>query len=809
MSIDLTLAPLYRMNGREIAVLPGLLAQTPPSGAIRIRAQDRLAVYLSLVGNAEISSSDYMQLARDAANVFYRTHGSLTSALRAAAEHVNQTLFERNLAASSMGKYVQGWLTLAALRDSHCTLALSGPMRTYWFGRNESRLIHEPEASGKGLGTSQKTGVYFAQVTLSAGDRMLFLGRLPEGWEGALSDARPASLTAMRRRLSTVTRDDLNAVLIQATDGSGVMNLLTGGAELPGEKKEEQAPPPSPRPDLPLPKKQESTPEPFPPAHAETFDAAEGQPVSTPPIPAHVIQPSAYTIPPQHSEKNPRTPRAFPASIPRAKPKPAAEPGLDDETPEAALEQDEKPGRTPAPMEAEQAGAPHEPSARTRQAARTIAGGIQLTRKVSGSLGERIRNFVPRLLPSPENRETSSTASSAVMMFMAILVPLIVVTVASMVYLRYGRSEQYDTYLRRAQQMRDQAIALTDPVEQRKSWENVLSSLNVAESHRQTEETINLRREAQGSLDRLLGVARVQFNHAFSSKLGVEVSRMAASESDLFMLDAANGEMLRAVPAAGGRGGFQLDTAFNCKPGAYGGAAVGPLVDILALPGFASNPALALGIDAGGNLIYCTPGEVPLAVPLPRPDTNWGRVTAFRMQNGNLYVLDAPSRAVWVFNGKDGNFIDRPYFFFGRETPMQDVIDFAVVGDELYMLHADGRVSRCTYSRVETTSSQCEDPLPLVNPLPAYGDLDLFGSAHFIKIMLAAPPDQSLLLLDAESQGMMRFSPRLMELQNQVLPTTGADNPVPPHPVSAATVSPNHVLYFAVDGQVYFAPNMP
>lgn len=799
MSIDLTLAPLYRVNGREIAVLPGLLAQTPPPGAVRIRAQDRLAVYLSLVGNAELSSSEYMRLAQDAADVFYRTHGSLTSALRAAAEHVNQALLERNMSPRARGQHVRGWLTLAALRDSQCTLSLSGPMRVYWFGRNESRLIHEPGSSGKGLGTSQKSGVYFAQVSLSAGDRMLFLGRMPEGWESALNDARPSSLTALRRRLSTVTRDDLNAVLIQATDGSGAMNLLAGSAELPDEKKEEEAPPPAPRPHLPLPKKQESTPEPLP-ANESAVD--ESAPPAAESISAHVLQPSAYAIPRLHEETSqPHKPalREFPPSIPRAKPKPAQE------FPEDADAQSEM----PAPMEAERVKARHEPSERMRQAARTIAGGIQLTRKASGSLGERIKNFIPRLLPGPQNREASSTASSAVMMFMAILVPLIVVTVASMVYLRYGRSEQYDTYLRQAQQMRDQALALTDPAEQRKSWENVLSSLNVAESHRQTEETITLRREAQENLDRLLGVARVQFHHAFSSKLGVEVSRMAASETDLFMLNAASGEMLRAVPSASGRGGFQLDTAFNCKPGAYGGAAVGPLVDILALPGFASNPALALGIDAGGNLLYCTPGEVPLAVPLPRPDTNWNRVTAFRMQSGNLYVLDAPSRAVWVFNGKDGNFIDRPYFFFGRETPAQDVIDFAVLGDELYMLHADGRVSRCAYSRVETTSPQCEDPLPLVNPFPAYRDLDLFGSAHFIKIMLAAPPDQSVLMLDAESQSMMRFSPRSMELQNLIQPAAGADNPVPAKPVSAATVGPNHVLYFAVDGQVYFAPNMP
>lgn len=97
----------------------------------------------------------------------------------------------------------------------------------------------------------------------------------------------------------------------------------------------------------------------------------------------------------------------------------------------------------------------------------------------------------------------------------------------------------------------------------------------------------------------------------------------------------------------------------------------------------------------------------------------------------------------------------------------------------------------------------------MVNPFQAYEGLDLFGNAHFIKVMRAVLPDQSILLLDADSQSVMRFSPRLLELQNQIQPTLGANNPIPLSPASAVTVSPNHVLYLAVDGQVYFALNMP
>ncbi len=359
--------------------------------------------------------------------------------------------------------------------------------------------------------------------------------------------------------------------------------------------------------------------------------------------------------------------------------------------------------------------------------------------------------------------------------------------------------------------MKAQALTLTNPVEQRIAWENVISNLNIAESHRETSETISLRQEANANLDTLLGITRMQFNPAFSSNLGIEVSRMAASEMDLFLLNAENGEVLRAQPAANGRG-FQLDTTFNCKPGVYGNYTVGPLVDILALPGLNSINATLLGIDANGNLLYCAPGQVAQAIPLPPPDTNWGRVTAFVMDSGNLYVLDAPSRAVWVYNGKDGTFVDRPYFFFGGQTPeKQDVIDLVVTGDDLYMLHGDGHLSTCSYSRIESVPTRCQDPAPLVNPFPAYQDTDLFANAHFTQMLLTALPNQSILLLDADSltKGVFRFTPRTLELQNQFRPTLEATNSIPSKPIGAVTVGPNHVLYLAVDGQVYFAKDMP
>ncbi|MBL8080347.1 MAG: hypothetical protein JNM55_20420 [Anaerolineales bacterium] len=801
MALDLTISPLYRINGQEAPTMPGLIAQTAPRTAVRGRDQDRLVTYLLLTGNSVFTTSEYMKFAEDAAKVFYATSGSLTSALRIAAESVNKALLERNMESSRRGQYAIGWLAIGALRDMQITFLLSGPMHAYYFGQNEARHIFEPNVSGKGLGMSQNTAIHYAQATLHMGDRFLFCGKVPNTWETILKDPSPNSLYAMRRRLTSSTTEDLNAVLMQTSNGSGKMNLLSGTAELKEEKVEEvQAPPPLP---ASLPRRREHSPT----LQEETIDPA-----------AHVVQPSAYAIPrePETHKADPLSnlprntgPRNFPPSIPRVS---------SGTTQQIAVERES----TPAPFVVEapksveiqksiieeqkiaEAPIQREPSASARRAAKTLASGIQMTRKLSSSLGERLRNFLPRLLPNSEPQQAELSApSNFAMIVISIVVPLVVVVMLMVVYLKYGRSLQYETYINQAQQNRDYAVQLTDPIEQRKAWESVLENVLQAEAHNITDQSSELRKEANTNLDTLLGITRLQFNPVFSSSVGVNISRMAASESDLFMLNAASGEVLRAQLTNGN--GYQLDTSFNCRPGVYGEYTVGPLVDIIAMPTLTTINAKLLGIDASGNLLYCAPGEVPRAIPLPVPDTNWGRVTAFILDAGNLYVLDAPSRAVWVYAGKDGNFIDRPYFFFNEQTPTQDVIDMVVSGDELYMLHADGHLSNCSYNRIETNPQKCKDPFPLVNPFKAYQDQDLFGSAHFTQMLFAAPPDQSILILDADTQGVMRFTPRSLELQNQYRPTTGSINPIPAGPVDAVTVSPNHYLFVTLGGQVYFA----
>ena len=793
MQVDLTLAPLHRVSGREVASLPGLSISSPRRSVARGREHTASIVYLILTGNATFTSAEYAQLARLAEKTFFETSGSTTNALRAAAEAVNVYLLERNTSTRPQGQYASGWLTICALREDQATILISGPMHLFWMSSALTHSLHDPALAGRGLGLSQTFGFHLAQAVLASGDRFLFCGRLPSAWPALLGQESGGSLYATRRRLVSLTSEDLNGVLILATQGEGRLNLL-------GEAEREE-----PRATTGETRGQ------TPPASGLPGSASHGPPerrlAAAPPAggpaprAAPELQASAYAIPPDSeipvlSTMPGDAPRDFPASIPRMKAAP------DTSVPDSSVT-----------VSSRVAIPPPGPSARTRRWASTVSRLIQAGRQSGRSIAASTARFLPRLLPTSQPGETLALSGPG-MVVIALLVPVIVVVLASLVYLRYGRSVQYETYLAESQALRIQALQVTNPAEQRAAWEAVLLNVSRAESNRRTSETSTLRQEAEGQLDALLGIVRLQYQPAFSTDLGIEISRLAAGDNDLFMLDPQRGEVLHAQVTSGRR--FEWDAAFHCSPGVYGAYTVGPIVDILALPGISALEATVLGVDAAGNLLYCKPGQVAQAIPLPPPDTNWGRVTAMTIDAGDLYVLDAPARAVWVYAGRDGTFIDRPYFFFGGQTPeKQDVIDLAVSGDDLYLLHADGHLSTCSYSRIESVPTRCEDPATMTNPFVAYasgvdGDPSVvFTNASFTQMLFTAPPDQSILLLDADTQGVFRITPRSLELQNQVRPTTGEGNPIPQGPVGAMAISPSHVLFLAVRGQVYFASGMP
>jgi hypothetical protein len=821
--------------------MPGLLAVTPPRKTARGRERDDFIAYLMLSGNTSFSKEELLKLSNDAAVLFYQSAGPLTSAMRKTADQINSKLLERNLTTTGRGQYALGLLVLAIIRENQCTLLLSGPTHAVWVSEGQSRHIHEPALSGKGLGAGQNVNTYLSQIELHPQDLLVLCGTFPRDWEADLLNERPpASLDASYRKL-TFTKGDLNAVLIQAQNGHGTITILR--PEINTTRSLAGQPTTTPVVAAPVVMEEAVASQPI-----ESQPQQEMGDLNSDPLPvelpheepvtndqtiisdekldaladfaAHMVQPSAYAIPPQPESKIPlpkeemQAPtsgrRGFPTSIPRATPAEQKvvleEPPLEEEIAlETSVESSSQPGRA-----RRRRGRFNANTAATRQVAKAMVGGIQTGRRVHERLGSFLQKFIPRLLPSADSNRPFALPTY-LLILIAVFIPAIVVTVASLVYFRFGQSIQYDELFAQATTAQQQAMSETDPSRQRDEWQRVLTYLNEADKYRDTEETKSLRAQAQTNLDTLMGIIRLEFVPTFPNGLGnsMQVSHMAASESDLYMLDAEGRKILHA--SFTGKS-LQLDNAFNCQTGSYGGYQVDTLVDLIALPKANALNATVMGVDASGTLLYCAPDQVAQAIPLPAlPNTNWGRITSISLDSGNLYVLDAPARAVWVFVGKDSTFIDTPYFYFGNEIPanIEGAIDLAANGDDIFMLHADGHLSTCRFSRLSDAPTRCQDPAPRIDNYPAHRDVDVFQLAHFTQMSLTSAPNSVILLLDSENQSVFRFSPRSFELQNQVTGYAGKANPFKRGSVSAMAVSPNYVLYLAIGDQVYFATNLP
>ncbi|MDQ2690742.1 MAG: hypothetical protein M3Y68_01775 [Chloroflexota bacterium] len=822
ITLDLNILPIRRINGQESAEMPGLLAVTPPRKTARGREHTSMIAYMTLLGTPALTTPEIRQLINDSVNVFYQSTGSLTFALRHTASEINSRLLARNLPHAGQGHQVAAWLVLAALRENQCTLLLSGPTHAVWVTDGGSRHIHDPALSGKGLGLGQSAGAYLSQIELRPQDLLVLCAAFPRDWEADLLNERPpASLEACYRQL-TLAKGDLNAVLIQAQTGHGTITLLK--PEL-GKTRPEPAPVTAPDPSEARPVMGESVSS----ADVEALEEAPAPGYRAPiteeeldalaDLGAHMVQPSAYALPSQpesmRSQPAAEPPsngmRNFPASIPRAAP----------HEPETYPEVNTEPDMEP--VHSEEIPEPPSRSRRRRRAinlraqaeairpmARAMVGGIRTGRRVNEHVRTGLGRFIPRLLPGGEPNQPLAVPTF-VMVLIAVIIPIVVVTMSSMVYLRLGQSIQYDELYIQARNVQAQAISETDPTRQRDAWQRVLDILDDADEYRETEESRALRAEAQANHDNLMGIIRLQFSPAFPNGLGgsTRINRLAASESDLYMLDAESGRILHA--AFTGRS-LELDRNFTCEPGSYGGYQVTTLVDILALPKVNALNASVLGIDANGNLLYCAPDQVAQAIPLPPlPNTNWGRVTSIALDGGNLYVLDAQKRSVWVYPGKDSAFVDAPFFYFGNEIPasIDSAIDLAVSGDDLYLLRADGQIASCTFSRLTEVPTRCQDPAPRLDKNPAHLGIDVFQMANFTQMAITNPPNSVILLLDSENQSVFRIAPRSFELQSQINGHAGRASPFPGQPVSAMAVSPNYVLYLAIGDQVYFATNIP
>ncbi|MEJ5224074.1 MAG: hypothetical protein WHV44_06415 [Anaerolineales bacterium] len=799
--LDLDLLSLYRLNGQDQPALPGLLAAVPPRRTARGRENDRLLICLSITGNVRTRPADYAEMTRQMADRYYSLSGAVTSALKSTAEALNAFLLERNIRMGGRGQAATGLLVMGALRDNQLFLVLSGPVHAFWIGPHGTRHYFDDQLAGRGLGMSQTARLYYAQATLQPGDRVLLATYLPSAWKPILESERgAASLDVMYRRLMTDAGPEAQAVLIVAREGTGQFNLLRPASH----QAEAQPPAPIAAPAPAAASPAESTPQP-----------PQRPPMQRPPVSQSQPTAAAPQRPPMQRPPVSQSQSAMPQHAPLAAPPTPAENNVEPAAPPARGLPLKRPAprlpeeHAPEPKELVRRPGPDSLQPFFKKLAESIRAMRQAQQRWSQSLGR----LMPRLLPVNQDESAEPVrpaGSSAWGVFMALALPVILITVGVVVYSQYGRTAQYQTYFTSAQEAATKASSITEPIAQRRAWEETLYWLDKAEAYQGTPESRNLRRQAQASLDALDNIKRVTFQLALAQAFpeAIKISRMVASENDVFLFNAERGEVTRVTLT---QRGYEVDPNFICRPGTYSGGVVGPLVDVVSLPRANQFNALAAGIDASGTLLYCLPnGQSPQVVPLNPPESGWKRIAAIGLDGGSLYVLDADANAVWTYYGNQSNFLNvDPLFFFDEQIPlMGNVIDMAVNGDDIYLLNSDGHLITCTLSRVSASPTRCVDPAPLVDRRPGRQGGVTLPDAIFSQVVFSPPPNISVAMLDANNRAVYRFSPRGLELQDQLRPVIGEAATLPGGPIAAMAFSPNQVLFVFVNNRLYYAADV-
>jgi hypothetical protein len=810
--LDINLLALARQTGKDQAGLPGFYAVTPPRRTARGRTDDYLIILLSCTGGAPFPTKLQEQWFEQISQAYYRTPGSTTAAMRAAAQALNQLLFDRALRGAGTRQGL-GLLTLAVVRSEQIFLAQCGPQHAFVIAPDRLEHFYDPENAGSGLGVARIVAIRYYQSVLHPNEYVLATHQLPSGWDDAtLQGAYGQGLDSLHRQLLSAAGADVSAILIQAQAGAGRMRLLkpkaaptpaAAGPVAPTVSPAPASPPAVTGPMVPAASEVLVTPPPVtpPPPQAETQEPGTAAATATGVEPPSA-QPAITAPPPTPpSEKNVT---AQVSTQPAAAPIPVQPTSVSEGT-SAASRQPSTAGSSSPASSARRLNdrGPAKPIPPRKSFLSTLAAPLRKVVSGAGRAAGRtgrasaagLRLVVKRLLPD----EGLLHLPSSTMIFFALAIPVIIAIVGGMIYLERGRTLQYQSYYDQAFDLAIQAGKLQDPAQQRAAWGLVLIDLDTAETFRATADSKALRLEAQQSLDQIEHVTRIDLQTAIRGELdkSVQVSRIVATNEEIYLLNVARGNVMRALYTPRG---YEVDPNFRCGKGTYGTIVVGSPVGLVPLPTGNTNNADVLSLDENGNRLYCGQGSnLPLAKRITLPE-QWKKPSAITLNADTmyLYVLDIPANQVWIFQNIEKAEELLPFFDEPQPPSLADVIDISIASGDLFLLHADGQVSRCIYGQLEQIPARCV-PVTFTGLPGGRADGTSVEGTQFWQVLYAPPPGPSLYMLDASNQAILHFS-LLGNFQNQYR----SKNPLPAQPAVAMAVSPKRSVFIAVGNQVYY-----
>lgn len=801
---DLHLMPIHIRQGQPLNEISGFQAAGPPKRAARSRSEDRLLLSLTTKGSDFFSPEAQQAWLDHLTQIFFKTSGSVTSALRSLIETLNLTMMEKNVKMAENGGAITGAINFAAVHHRQLYIVQSGWTHAFTLTHQGLQHFYDESQSDRGLGLTRMPNIRYYQTDLGTGAYFFVTESPLESWTEArlFADEFPKS-EQLRRRLLNQTPTDFRLDFVKIIPGDGLIKTT-----LPTVRPERVASQADSEDD---PAAEVNEP-------AETLDLNKTSAVHELGDTQKVVNLSSPT-PAGDEEEVDQGPDEI-------QPQPEGDDleASSQQQPELLSDQPEtsrQSGKGAQEVRKISVSNPRPQKSSSSSSRLTINQQKELIREkglewlakffdwwrnVRRSVQSFSTDLLGRFYSSDDN--SPKQIPTGKLLLIAVAVPLMVVAIAVGVYLARGRGLQYQRYYAQAEIAAANALAADDPAIKRSEWSKTIIFLDQAESYRTTDEVSELRKEALYALDILDGAVRLAYHPAIVGSLdeSLNITRIISYGPDLYLFDAASGRVIHAVRATQG---YEINPQFVCRAGNYSGGSVDTLVDMVSLP--INNPYQAhiLAADTVGNVAYCGPGQDPVVQALPSPGGGAREIKRIDYDSNSLYVLDPSAGTVYVYRSTNGQFLDDPVNFFGGveswERPdITRVVDLAVNGPEIYLLRDDGLMIDCVYTGLPGNPVVCENPVPYVDGRLGKEDQTVvMPESNYVSVDYTSPPDPAISILDATNADIYRFSLRF-RLYQRLRPNLGnyeVDSPE----ATAFTIGIDRIAFLAFGHQVFYA----
>jgi hypothetical protein len=675
-----------------------------PRRVARGRAGDLLFVLVELRGPDPLPFRDLVDRIEAA---YWRTPGTVTSALRAALAIANDWLMDRNVQLEVTDRLRAG-VSCAVLREAQVWIAQAGPAAAYVAHHGQVERFPARQVTAPAMGASRGIEVRFSRAALSPGDVLL------------LCDSDTAERTADQAIAEAIVYTGVQAALQNLEKLAGSNDLIALVIEGAAERKTKAAiPPPQPSvrpapslvPEPPVKERLEPTGVPATQPPTVEAGAEAGAEVRIEADKARWEQrmdersaslnrgPRAGMAepikPPEPQVKAGRPPEAeaapevAPAALARRqsgladrlRPRPAVQPEIEAEVAPATVSWRQRLGERVAELG-------------LGERARAIGGSL----RAGGIVAARgLATVLQRTLPEGVVPQQRGKAADTVLITFAVVIPLVVLVLVAVSYKQHSTLDRFQSLLSSARSEAAQAATLQDPAAQRALW---ASSLEQAQSalaiFPQDADAHAARDDAQRALDRIDNVVRLAPTLLWDCK-SPGPHRLAAQGVNLFVLDRAVNRVFQLTLNESGdavadpKAGEPPTRAYKSQ--AVSERQVGDLIDLVWMPESGTRTRSSLLIlDSGGLLDYDLAWNLR-AVALGQGAAPAG-ARAIAAFGGNLYVLDAGGNQLWRYKPQGDGYGGTPESYFDK--PLGDLgsaLDMAIDGN-VYLLLADGRIRK-------------------------------------------------------------------------------------------------------------------